>query len=98
MNWRSRRSSGPRHLRLLSNTSPALCQIAGARLSSQQQKTWEVIMTNLTQLPDHQANAASSALDRRTLLRGATAIAATAIAASDALARDYGRNAEPQRY
>jgi gluconolactonase len=55
-------------------------------------------MTNLTELPDHQANAASSALDRRTLLRGATAIAATAIAASDALARDYGRNAEPQRY
>src|SRR3982074_3415365 len=98
MNWRSRRSSGPRHLRLLSNTSPALCQIAGARLSSQQQKTWEEIMTDLTELPGHQANAASNGLDRRKLLRGATAIAATAIATSDAFARDFGRNAEPQRY
>src|SRR6267154_3431311 len=34
---------------------------------------------------------------RRSLLRGAIALAATAIAAP-ALARDFGRNAEPQRY
>ena len=53
-------------------------------------------MTNPANLPDQQGGG-SNGLDRRTLLRGATAIAATAIGASDALARDYGRNAEPQR-
>jgi len=40
----------------------------------------------------------SHALDRRKLLRGATALAATAMAASDAMARDFGPGAEPQRY
>ena len=55
-------------------------------------------MTNPTDLPDHRTDAASSKLDRRTLLRGATALAATAIAAPDALARDFGARAEPQRY
>src|ERR1700682_1318507 len=54
-------------------------------------------MTNPTDLPDHQTDAAPSGLDRRTLLRGATALAATAMAAP-ALARDFGARAEPQRY
>jgi gluconolactonase len=55
-------------------------------------------MTNLADLPDHRTDAGSNGFDRRTLLRGATALAATAIAAPQALARDYGRGAEPQRY
>jgi gluconolactonase len=54
-------------------------------------------MTNPTDLADHSSNAAPRDFDRRTLLRGATALAATAIAAP-ALARDFGRGAEPQRY
>jgi gluconolactonase len=49
-------------------------------------------------LPDHRTAAGSNGFDRRTLLRGATALAATAIAAPQAVARDYGRGAEPQRY
>src|SRR3984893_11718658 len=55
-------------------------------------------MTNPTDLPDHRTDAGSSGLDRRTLLRGATALAATAIAGPEALARDFGPGAEPQRY
>ena len=54
-------------------------------------------MTNPINLPDRQVDA-SDRLDRRQLLRGATALAATAIATTEAAARDYGRNAEPQRY
>ena len=51
-----------------------------------------------TSLPDHQTEAGWSGLDRRKLLRGATALAATAIAAPQALARDFGPGTEPQRY
>ena len=54
-------------------------------------------MTNPLQ-SDHHAEAASAAVNRRNLLRGAAAIAATAVVATDASARDFGRNAEPQRY
>ena len=54
-------------------------------------------MTRLTISPDHQDGGASG-LDRRKLLRGATALAATAIAAPEALARNYGPGTEPQRY
>src|SRR6476620_11209746 len=60
-------------------------------------KTWEEIMTRLTISPDHK-DAGASGLDRRKLLRGATALAATAIAAPEALARNYGPGTEPQRY
>ena len=49
-------------------------------------------MTNALQA-DHEA----SGLDRRSLLRGAAAIATTVVATS-ASARDFGRGAEPQRY
>ena len=45
---------------------------------------------------DDKADAA--VVDRRDMLRGAAAIAATALVATDASARDFGRNAEPQRY
>jgi len=44
-----------------------------------------------------QANHEASGLDRRSLLRGAAAIATTVVATS-ASARDFGRGAEPQRY
>ena len=54
-------------------------------------------MTSPNGTQNQQDNGAK-AFDRRTILRGATALAATAMAASDAAARDYGRNAEPQRY
>src|ERR1700712_413806 len=36
--------------------------------------------------------------DRRSLLKTGAALAATALIAPDALARDFGRGAEPQRY
>src|SRR4051794_26444088 len=52
-------------------------------------------MTNPTNGP---TGSASSGFDRRKLLRGATAIAATAIAAPEALARNFGPGTEPQRY
>jgi gluconolactonase len=54
-------------------------------------------MTNPNSPQNHPDDGAK-AFDRRTILRGATALAATAMAASEASARDYGRNAEPQRY
>jgi len=37
-------------------------------------------------------------LGRRTLLKGAATVAASALLASKASARDFGANAEPQRY
>src|SRR6202140_878874 len=54
-------------------------------------------MTNPIHL-DNKAEATSVVVGRRDMLRGAAAIAATSLVASDALARDFGRNAEPQRY
>ena len=47
---------------------------------------------------DDKVEAGSVGLDRRDMLRGAAAIAATALVATDASARDFGRSAEPQRY
>src|SRR5882757_8255957 len=61
-----------------------------------QQKTWEEIMTTSLTFPDPQQQ--RGGFDRRKLLRGATALAATAIAAPEALARNYGSGTEPQRY
>ncbi len=54
-------------------------------------------MNNPNNSPNQQDGGAIG-LDRRTLLRSATAIAATAAVAPEAFARDFGRNAEPQRY
>src|SRR4051812_3665298 len=61
-----------------------------------QQKTWEEIMTTSLTFPDPQQQ--RGGFDRRKLLRGATALAVTAIAAPEALARNYGPGTEPQRY
>jgi gluconolactonase len=60
-------------------------------------KTWEETMTTPLTFPDNDDNQSGS-LARRTLLKGAAALAAGAAMASSASARDYGRNAEPQRY
>ena len=54
-------------------------------------------MTNRTDLP-HSQNGGTGGLDRRGLLKTAAGLAATTLIATDALARDYGRGAEPQRY
>lgn len=54
-------------------------------------------MTNSANLPDQPVDLRPAGLDRRNLLRGATALAATAIS-SPALARNYGPGTEPQRY
>src|SRR6201986_464049 len=51
-------------------------------------------MTTPLPFPDH----LDKAFDRRNLLKGAAALAATAATVSQASARDYGPNAEPQRY
>jgi len=55
-------------------------------------------MTNRSDLPGEPAPSAQRGVDRRQLLRHATALAATTMMATDASARDYGRGAEPQRY
>jgi gluconolactonase len=55
-------------------------------------------MINSRQIPDQATSVEADGFDRRTLLKGAAALAATAAAISPASARDYGRNAEPQRY
>ena len=49
-------------------------------------------------LTDSDDTAAGSGLARRTLLKGAATVAASALLASRADARDFGANAEPQRY
>src|ERR1700753_1920084 len=55
-------------------------------------------MTSLLTFSRQTDDGASDNVDRRTLLKGAATIAATTLLASEASARDYGRNAEPQRY
>ena len=56
-------------------------------------------MTNCLNSPNQQADAGSTGFNRRSLLpQCPAALAATALAAPQALARDFGRNAEPQRY
>src|ERR1700712_3156243 len=51
-------------------------------------------MTNCLNSPEPQ----SVSLNRRNLLKTGAALAATSMIAPQALARDFGRNAEPQRY
>jgi gluconolactonase len=53
--------------------------------------------TQLTQESAHPA-APSNSLSRRNILGSAAALAATTLIAPDALARNFGRGAEPQRY
>src|ERR1700753_1795330 len=55
-------------------------------------------MTSLLTIPQQEHDGAPTHVDRRALLKGAATIAATTLLASEASARDYGRNAEPQRY
>src|SRR5260370_40269793 len=60
-------------------------------------KTWEEIMTNPTNLPGRQ-DGGSNGLDRRTLIRGAAALAATAAtmkAASAATGAPLGQTGAP---
>ncbi len=52
----------------------------------------------LTYSSEEKDGGGSKGFDRRTLLKGAAALAGTTALASEASARDYGRNAEPQRY
>src|SRR5882757_1691785 len=65
--------------------------------NSSQQKILGGTMTNSLHAPDQTAGAATG-VDRRGLLKTAAALAATSMIASDALARDFGPRAEPQRY
>jgi gluconolactonase len=61
-------------------------------------KAWEEIMTNLTDLPDHSTDAGSSGLHRRSLIKGAAALAATAVtmtAASAATVTPLGQTGAP---
>ena len=53
-------------------------------------------MTSSLTFPDSQHQ--GGGFDRRKILTGAAALAATAIAAPEALARNYGPGTEPQRY
>jgi gluconolactonase len=65
-------------------------------IAFQTKKSWEDTMTNLSSLPDPHAQAGG--LDRRKLLRGATALAATAVtmtAASAATVAPLGQTGAP---
>jgi gluconolactonase len=55
-------------------------------------------MTNPTDRSAALADTASAGLNRRGLLKTAAGLAATTVMATDAFARDFGGNAEPQRY
>lgn len=55
-------------------------------------------MTTLPETLDETSQPQHRGVDRRGLLRTAGALAATTMLAPNALARDYGRNAEPTRY
>jgi gluconolactonase len=55
-------------------------------------------MTTHSQTTEDSRPAQSQTIDRRGLLRTGAALAATTMMATDALARNYGRGAEPQRY
>ncbi|WP_315834783.1 SMP-30/gluconolactonase/LRE family protein [Bradyrhizobium prioriisuperbiae] len=55
-------------------------------------------MTILPETLDETSQPQHRGFDRRGLLRTAGALAATTVLAPNALARDYGRNAEPARY
>jgi gluconolactonase len=55
-------------------------------------------MTNPRTISDNETEAGAGNFDRRTLLKGAAAFAAATGVVSQADARDFGRNAEPQRY
>src|SRR6187551_863285 len=69
-----------------------------ATLASPTTKAWEEIMTNLTDSPDHQIGTGSTGLDRRMLLRGGAALAASAVAvqaASAATVTPFGQTGAP---
>ncbi|QPF89677.1 SMP-30/gluconolactonase/LRE family protein [Bradyrhizobium commune] len=55
-------------------------------------------MTRTLTNPNDTSATEPGGLGRRTLLKGAATFAASALLASEASARDYGANAEPQRY
>ncbi|APO54999.1 SMP-30/gluconolactonase/LRE family protein [Bradyrhizobium diazoefficiens] len=55
-------------------------------------------MTRILTNSDDTTASERGGLDRRTLLKGAATVAATALLASRADAREFGANAEPQRY
>src|ERR1044072_2637439 len=59
-------------------------------------QSWEETMTRILTNSDDTTD--SGGLGRRTLLKGAATVAASALLASRANARDFGTNAEPQRY
>src|SRR4051812_36107174 len=59
--------------------------------------TWEEVMTSRLNSPDT-GTLATPGLDRRKLLRNGAALAATSMIAPQALARDFGRGVQPQRY
>ena len=55
-------------------------------------------MTSRSNLPARPTEAGSVGVDRRGLLKTGAALAATSLIAPEALARDFGPRAEPQRY
>jgi gluconolactonase len=63
-----------------------------------QQKTWEAIMSNLLIFPDKDDKDGPNSVDRRALLKGAAAPVTTVAMSSEAMARDYGPGAAPERY
>ena len=55
-------------------------------------------MTRMLTNSDDTTSSERGGLGRRTLLKGAATVAASALLASRADARDFGTSAEPQRY
>src|SRR6266536_771265 len=86
---------GRRDLRLFYTDLPALCRIAG-RCFPPKQKPWEEIMTTSLTFPNPEHK--GGGFDRRKMLTGAAALAASAVtmkAASAATATPLGQTGAP---
>jgi gluconolactonase len=90
--------AAPRHLRLFPQLRPLSAGMRAQAFLPNNKKAWEEIMTNLIDLPDHSTDAGSSGLHRRSLIKGAAALAATAVtmtAASAATVTPLGQTGAP---
>jgi gluconolactonase len=90
--------AAPRHLRLFPQLRPLSAGMRAQAFLPNNKKAWEEIVTNLTDLPDHSTDAGSNGLHRRSLIKGAAALAATAVtmtAASAATVTPLGQTGAP---
>src|SRR5216684_945421 len=85
----------------ISGCSPEVCLLYAGLWAHEffpTKKSLGGTMTNSLHAPGQTAGAGTGGVNRRGLLKTAAALAATTMIAPDALARDFGPRAEPQRY